>query len=206
MGNKPSLLKPGAEKLRLVFGLQVEFTRTGETLDLEKDFYDVNYSCSIKDKAGNIIGQCEGSAGTYEDKYARRYVPVSKDKEPSKEEKEVLKAKKLGKNQQINGVWYWCAKEANEGKLSLKNTIQKIAQKRAYVGAILIATGGSEFFTQDIEDLAGTVIDASPETPTGSTATTTTPSTPASTGNTANPANKISDKQKAMIQSQPAKL
>ena len=99
-------------------------------------------------------------------------------------------------------------KEANEGKLSLKNTIQKIAQKRAYVGAILIATGGSELFTQDIEDLAGTVIDATPEatqTPEQGTAQTTTPASTGST-HTANPNNKISDKQKAMIQSQPAKL
>ena len=29
----------------------------------------------------------------------------------------------------------------------------KMAQKRAFVGAILIATGASEFFTQDIEDM-----------------------------------------------------
>ena len=34
------------------------------------------------------------------------------------------------------------------------NTIVKMAQKRAYVGAILTATGTSELFTQDIEDTA----------------------------------------------------
>jgi hypothetical protein len=33
------------------------------------------------------------------------------------------------------------------------NTIQKMAQKRAFVGASLIATNASEFFTQDIEDM-----------------------------------------------------
>lgn len=33
------------------------------------------------------------------------------------------------------------------------NTLQKMAQKRAYVGAIIIATGASDFFTQDIEDM-----------------------------------------------------
>jgi len=32
------------------------------------------------------------------------------------------------------------------------NTIVKMAQKRAYVGAILTATGTSELFTQDVED------------------------------------------------------
>lgn len=33
------------------------------------------------------------------------------------------------------------------------NTLQKMAQKRAYVGAIIIATGASDFFTQDVEDM-----------------------------------------------------
>jgi hydroxymethylpyrimidine/phosphomethylpyrimidine kinase len=32
------------------------------------------------------------------------------------------------------------------------NTIQKMAQKRSLVGAVLIATGASKFFTQDLED------------------------------------------------------
>ena len=33
------------------------------------------------------------------------------------------------------------------------NTIMKISQKRSYVGAILIASNGSNFFTQDLEDI-----------------------------------------------------
>jgi hypothetical protein len=33
------------------------------------------------------------------------------------------------------------------------NTVVKMAQKRAYVGAILTATGTSELFTQDVEDV-----------------------------------------------------
>lgn len=41
----------------------------------------------------------------------------------------------------------------NEDVLGLENTIMKMAQKRAFVGAIMMATGASEFFTQDIEDL-----------------------------------------------------
>lgn len=33
------------------------------------------------------------------------------------------------------------------------NTIMKMAQKRAYVGAILLASGASDLFTQDLEDM-----------------------------------------------------
>lgn len=36
---------------------------------------------------------------------------------------------------------------------SLVNTIQKIAQKRAFVAAVIIAANASEFFTQDMEDI-----------------------------------------------------
>lgn len=36
--------------------------------------------------------------------------------------------------------------------LSILNTLQKMAQKRALVGAVLSATGSSEIFTQDMED------------------------------------------------------
>jgi len=37
---------------------------------------------------------------------------------------------------------------------SVINTVQKMAQKRAYVGAVISATGASDFFTQDMEDRA----------------------------------------------------
>ena len=37
----------------------------------------------------------------------------------------------------------------------LTNTIIKMAQKRALVGAVLSSCGASEFFTQDIEEMGG---------------------------------------------------
>ncbi len=42
---------------------------------------------------------------------------------------------------------------------NLVNTLIKISQKRAFVGAVMIATGASEFFTQDLEDYADQVGD-----------------------------------------------
>jgi len=46
-------------------------------------------------------------------------------------------------------------REAKYRSLSLfdiRNTIQKMAEKRAFVSAVLMATGASDIFTQDIED------------------------------------------------------
>lgn len=40
----------------------------------------------------------------------------------------------------------------NEDIFSQVNTLIKMAQKRAYIGAIIIASNASEFFTQDMED------------------------------------------------------
>ncbi len=69
----------------------------------------------------------------------------------------------------------------NEDIASQVNTVQKMAQKRAFVAVTLIGVNASEFFTQDIEDMelvgAGTsytppaiapvVIEAQPIAPTG---------------------------------------
>lgn len=149
--NKPSLLKPWAEKLRVAYGLGVEITRTGDTLSLDKDFYDVNYIATVTDKYWRTLAQCEWSANTMEDKY--RYQRVMTDKKPTKEEADKLKAMKLGRWSKYWNDWVRMEKAEAKNRLSLKNTIQKMAQKRAFVGAMLIATWASEFFTQDVEDM-----------------------------------------------------
>lgn len=149
--NKPSLLKPWAEKLRVAYGLGVEITRTGDTLSLDKDFYDVNYIATVTDKYWRTLAQCEWSANTMEDKY--RYQRVMTDKKPSKEDADKLKAMKLGRWSKYWNDWVRMEKAEAKNRLSLKNTIQKMAQKRAFVGAMLIATWASEFFTQDVEDM-----------------------------------------------------
>lgn len=41
----------------------------------------------------------------------------------------------------------------NPDVFSIVNTIDKMAQKRALIAAVLVATNASDFFTQDIEDL-----------------------------------------------------
>ena len=195
---KPTLLKPWAEKLRLVFGLQVKMEKTTETLDIDRDYYDVNYLCSILDRDGRVIGQCEGGTTTQEDKYLYRYQLRDADKNPSKEEAEELKAKKQGRRKKIQDKRRREDKEIADNKIGNKNTLQKMAQKRAYVGAVLIATWGSEFFTQDVEDMANfNVIDAEVVP-----ATTSPASTPASApAQTATPTWLATEKQIGFLES-----
>lgn len=57
-------------------------------------------------------------------------------------------------------------REAKYRSLSLfdiRNTIQKMAEKRAFVSAVLMATGASDIFTQDLEDFPELIADASGE-------------------------------------------
>jgi hypothetical protein len=50
----------------------------------------------------------------------------------------------------------------NLGMFDLRNTILKMAEKRAFVSAVLMAAGASDLFTQDLEDLPG-LVDLEPE-------------------------------------------
>ncbi len=60
----------------------------------------------------------------------------------------------------------WCegcanSKEKKYARVPLPdavNTLMKMAQKRAYVGAVLLATNTSDFFTQDLEDMPAEAI------------------------------------------------
>lgn len=115
---KPSLYKPGAEKLCNIFQLGSRIV--GEPIvvmdrDPANAFAMFTYTVEVFHiPSGKAIAQCQGSANSNEKKYMRK--PIG----------------------------------------DLLNTLQKMAQKRAHVGAVISATGASDFFTQDLEDLKGT--------------------------------------------------
>jgi hypothetical protein len=169
--SKPVLLKPGAEKLCSFFGLEPEFTVLNEEADWTGErhggepFYYIRYHCRLT-RNGVTRGVGEGSCNSWESKYryrnANRVCPHCKAEA-------IIKGK-----EEYGGGWLCFAKKGGCGakfgdkdKLIVDqavgrvlnpdvadqvNTIQKMAQKRALVPATLLATSGSEFFTQDLED------------------------------------------------------
>ncbi|MBM4158628.1 MAG: hypothetical protein FJ216_07605 [Ignavibacteria bacterium] len=148
---KPVLFKPGAEKLRNAFNLEIDSMEcVNEICDISKPYIDFTYKCIIKTKRGIKAGICEANANSYEPKF--RYTYSYTTKKPTKEESDRAKAAGIGRWKKINDKWIWVEKKENREIIGLKNNIKKIAQKRAFVGAILIATGASEFFTQDMEE------------------------------------------------------
>jgi hypothetical protein len=131
---KPSLLKPGAEKLLRLFNLGARVRMADKEFDFEKNYAEFTYRCEVYNLAtGIVIAECEGSASSQEVKYRERRVWRDTGKK-TPEGKPV--------KEQVNEI---------TPISDVSNTLKKMAQKRAIVGATILATGASDFFTQDVD-------------------------------------------------------
>lgn len=171
-GDKPTLLKPGAEKLATFFGLTPIFIPISVTEDWTGDehkgepFFYYRYRCELH-RNGNLIASSEGSCNTWESKYRYR---KGERVCPECGQAAIIKGKK-----EYGGGWVCFKKKGgcdtkfkdgdnaiekqdvgrilNPDVADLVNTVQKMAQKRSLIAATLLAVNASEFFTQDIEDM-----------------------------------------------------
>ena len=148
-GTKPSLLKPGAEKLLQWFG----FGHTAEVTETERDagggWQGVTYRCtvtkSMQDGRTVVVAMCEGYAGYDED----RFFMTAEGARRKAEEKERANARRYERN--VNPAKW---ETVTSDYRAPRNSVMKMAQKRALVGAALQATSASTLFTQDVEDNA----------------------------------------------------
>lgn len=109
---KISLLKPGAEKILLLFNLGFKFNIINHIVDHYSGEVSFLIECKVFRKTDStVVGEYMGYCSNRE----KKYVSVA----PS----------------------------------DIVNTILKMCQKRALVGAAIAATGASDYFTQDVEDL-----------------------------------------------------
>lgn len=109
-GNKPTLLKAGAEMLILAAGLAFNQKRVDD--EDAREHRGVTYRCEVTQRGHDaVMAVCEGYAGYDESQFNYRY-----------------------------------------GKRAPWNTIIKMAQKRALVGAALNAVAGSGLFVADKDD------------------------------------------------------
>jgi hypothetical protein len=172
-GNKPALFKSGAEKLAMTFRLRPIIKEHGEDVKitmLENGHRDYLVFCHVYNMTGVELATGVGSASTMESKYRyRRGVDfkVIGDKIPKdyKEQKEKYRREGFGAKS-IDGSWKWVEytkadRSENPDIADTYNTILKMAKKRAFVDGVLSATGASDIFTQDIEDLPHDAIPSS---------------------------------------------
>jgi predicted RNA-binding Zn-ribbon protein involved in translation (DUF1610 family) len=182
--DKPSLKKPGAEKMASFFGLAPVFEDvstvedwTGEAHNNEPFFY-YRQKCKLY-RADRLIASADGSCNSWEKKYryrnSERVCPNCGKSTIIKGKAEygggfICFAKKGGCgakfadnaaeiiNQEVGQV-------KNPDVAELTNTILKMSQKRALVAAVLIATNASDYFTQDLDDfVTAEIIDGTART------------------------------------------
>jgi hypothetical protein len=71
-GNKPVLLKPGAEKLCRLFGLRPHFELAQSVTDFDKPLFYYHYRCTLYNRNGEALGQGDGNCNSMEAKYKRQ--------------------------------------------------------------------------------------------------------------------------------------
>lgn len=157
--DKPSLWKPGAEKLCNAFALSAELVLTDKVEMWEEGFFYYEYECRlIHRRTGSLVATCHGSANSREGRYRWRYLTESKATAEDKA--------RAVRTETRNGKYgeYTVYVVENDDPYTLVNTFQKMAQKRAFVGAVLLATNASDSFTQDLEDM-DEFVSSEPERP-----------------------------------------
>jgi hypothetical protein len=165
--DKPTLLKPGAEKLGVLFQLDIQLANEqswgpGDHLTV------VSRATVYHAPTGARLGYGEGLCTTREKKYGKRKQERTC---PACGVAAIIKGK-----QEYGGGWV-CFKKKNGCGAKFRdddpvitgqevgevenpdlpdtwNTVLKMAEKRARVDAVLAVTGASALFTQDAEDLA----------------------------------------------------
>lgn len=131
---KRCLFKQGAEKLQRLFRLGCRFRLVDKEIDRTNNFAMFTYRCEIYSLvSGVVIAECDGSTNSGEIKY-----------------KERTTWKEVGKDR--NGKPIRESFKEQTPVSDVLNTLMKMAQKRAMIGATLIATGASQYFTQDLLD------------------------------------------------------
>ncbi len=167
-GDKPTLLKPGAEKLCLTFRLAPAYVV--EEKQLERVHREYRVQCTLSSiTTGAFVGQGVGTCSSMEGKYRFRMGAAEPTDRPVPRAYWDLRQENPAKAQELLGGrgfstrkiegkgWMICTggeKVENDNPADVFNTVLKMAKKRALVDAVLTATAASDIFTQDLEDIS----------------------------------------------------
>jgi len=142
---KPTLYKAGSEKILSTFRIAVE-------LDVEDLSFTDCFRFRVKARgvlpSGEVVGCGIGECSTDEEKYKWRGIVCAAEFDNTPEDRRRIKYAKPT-NYNSNGV----VQQVRTNPADLSNTALKMAKKRAQIDLTLTATGASDVFDQDIEDL-----------------------------------------------------
>jgi hypothetical protein len=177
---KPTLYQAGAQKICAFFGYVPSYALDVEIEDWDgskhggEPLFYYRWMCTLL-KDGKPVGQCPGSCNSWEAKYrfrvGKRVCPScgiaalieGKQWKPTDPKQWVCYGKKGGCGSKFDAndtriTSQSVGRVANPDFADIINTVQKIGAKRAYVGACLSATGASQYFSADLEDMPAEVI------------------------------------------------
>lgn len=143
-GDKPTLLKSGAEVLCMTFRIADKY----EVSDLSRDGvirYRVN-CIGERQQSGVPLGSGLGECSTDEEKYRWRKAVCAEEFEATPETHRRLK---FGRKQ----GGHYTVQQVRTEPADLANTVLKMACKRAKIAMVLNVTAASDMFSQDLEDL-----------------------------------------------------
>ncbi len=174
---KPTLYKPGAEKLGDFYQLRADFIseRTiGDGVTTPTISYQTKCLLHLASLDGPVVATGHGSANSWEKKH--RYRSGERACPECGALKTIIKGKdEYEKDARFKGGWLCFIKKGgcgakftasdarivnqqlgeveNPDPWDLDNTLLKMSEKRAYVDGILRGTASSGLFTQDLEDM-----------------------------------------------------
>jgi len=174
-GDKPVLLKPGAEVIGLTFQFSASYDE--QIMELGTEHREYRVTCTLTHRpTGGFVGQGLGSCSTKETKYRYRAgdgdisdiaVPKAywdnRDTNKKKAMQALLQAardgglegEKFTTKKDETGKWRIATfgeRVEHDNPADYYNTCLKMAKKRAYNDAIITCTAASDVFTQDLED------------------------------------------------------
>lgn len=142
-GDKPTLLKPGAEKLLLTFRISVD----PDVEDLSSEgVVRFRVRCRGLAEDGRFLGTGLGECSSGEDKYSWRAVICDEEWDATAEDCRRVKWRKS------QGGAKYSVQQVRCNPADIANTVLKMAKKRALVDMVLSVTAASDIFTQDLED------------------------------------------------------
>ena len=169
-GDKLTLLKPGAEKLCLLYRLAPAYDV--QERHLERGHRECRVQVTLSSVATQrTVGQGVGCCSTMEDKYRFRFgVAEITDRAVPRvywevRQEDPAKALELlgGKGftpKKVDGIWLVARggeKVETDNPADGYNTVLKMAKKRALVDAVLTTTAASDIFTQDLEEVSASL-------------------------------------------------
>lgn len=165
---KKTLLKSGADKLAEIYGLYDEYVVMSNVEDWTRGLFDYTLKCVLKSRRDDsMVGAGVGSCSSFESKYRWR---DEQRKCPTCGSTAIIKGKA-----EFGGGWLcWTKKGGCGGKfkdgdksiegqvigrcenpdiIDVKNTVLKMAKKRAKIDAVIGVTRSSGIFTHDMDDI-----------------------------------------------------